>query len=158
MQQLVSILLEDVPGALLRIHGVLCAQGWHVRSVSAGNSLERGRVRMTLAIEVPETARTKVLQRIGRLVNVIDVLDITDAAPHRELALIRVRASTEGLEAALARAKALGARLVERNGTVAVLELAAEPETIQGLIDLMQAAGETEVVRTGIVALAQHAS
>ena len=53
MQQTISVLLENKPGALLRVTGVLSARGYNIESLTVARTLDPELSRMTIVVEQP---------------------------------------------------------------------------------------------------------
>jgi acetolactate synthase I/III small subunit len=153
MQQLLSLRVQDVPGALLRIHSLVTAQGWTVRSVAANSATEPGELRMTLALDVDEAVKPKVMPRISKLINVLEVIDLTDSPVRRELVLLRVQAAREELSRVIEHATNHGARIVDQRSHEATLEITGDPQTVNTLLGVMRACATLQEARSGIVAL-----
>src|SRR5918912_1793019 len=96
MLQTISILLENKPGALLRVTGVLSARGYNIESLTVAKTVDPELSRMTITVDVEDRLRAQVIKQMNRLVNVLQATDLTDApAVARELVLLRVRAAME---------------------------------------------------------------
>src|SRR5512138_500436 len=96
MLQIISVLLENKPGALLRVTGLLSARGYNIESLTVARTLDPELSRMTIAVEVDTKVRALVVKQINRLVNVLQAADLTDAAcVAREMVLLRVRSTME---------------------------------------------------------------
>src|SRR5262249_57517028 len=78
MQQLISILVENKPGALMRVVGVLSARGYNIESLTVARTLDPELSRMTIVAEVESAIRPLVLKQIQRLINVVQAVDLTD--------------------------------------------------------------------------------
>jgi acetolactate synthase small subunit len=93
MLQLISILVENKPGALMRVVGVLSARGYNIESLTVARTLDPELSRMSIVVDVEPNQCTQVIKQINKLINVLQAVDLTDAAAvQRELALIRIRA------------------------------------------------------------------
>jgi len=151
--QLISVLAEDVPDVLLRILSVLPAQGAIVRSLAAGPDAEAGRLRVTLALEVNEVAKRRVLERIRKLIDVIEASDLDNCPVCREMLLVRLETSPPELEERVQQAETLGARIIDLSAHQATLEITGAQTALDTFIEIMRALGRLEVARSGVVAL-----
>src|ERR1700748_2430603 len=96
MLQTISILLENKPGALLRVTGVLSARGYNIESLTVAKTLAPELSRITIVVDVDDRLRTQVIKQINKLVNVLQATDMTGTpAVIRELVLVRVRIPQE---------------------------------------------------------------
>lgn len=154
MLQVISLLVENKPGALMRITGVLSARGYNIESLTVARTLDPTLSRMTIVVDVDPNLRRQVIKQMNRLVNVLQASDLTEErAVAREMVLLRVRAPLESRTAILKEAEIFSARVVESSVEGFVLEASGDPEKLDEFIDVMRAYGEIEVTRSGIVAV-----
>jgi len=93
MLQLISLLVENKPGALMRITGLLSARGYNIESLTVARTLDPTLSRMTIVVDIEPQLRSQVIKQMNKLVNVLQASDLTDSpAVKREMALLRVRA------------------------------------------------------------------
>ncbi len=93
MLQIISLLVENKPGALMRITGVLSARGYNIESLTVARTLDPTLSRMTIVVDIEPHLRTQVIKQMNKLVNVLQASDLTEAAAvKREMVLLRVRA------------------------------------------------------------------
>lgn len=154
MLQLISLLVENKPGALMRVAGVLTARGYNIESLTVARTLDPSLSRISIVVDVDPTLRQQVIKQMNRLVNVLQASDLTDSpAVRRELVLLRVRTSIENRAAILKEAEIFGARAVDSSVEGFALECTGDPEKLDEFIDVMRAYGEIEVTRSGLVAV-----
>ena len=158
MLQTISILLENKPGALLRVTGVLSARGYNIESLTVAKTLDPELSRMTIVVDVEERIRTQVVKQINKLVNVLQATDLTDApAVIREIVLVRVRCTQESRTAVLREAEIFHARVVDSSVEGFAIEATGEPDKLDEFIEVMRSYGETDVSRSGGVAMSLEA-
>ncbi len=154
MLQLISLLVENKPGALLRVTGLLTARGYNIESLTVARTLDPSLSRMSIAVEVDPSLREQVIKQMNRLVNVLQAVDLTDApAVRRDLLLLRVRAQLQNRTAILKEAEIFGARVVDSSTEGYALEVTGDPEKLDEFADIMRAYGDIEVTRSGMVAI-----
>src|SRR5438105_9928048 len=92
--RVLSVLVEDGPNTLTKVSGVIRRRGFHVRGISVGPSRQPGRSRITLEIDHGHAEADQVRKQLERLVEVVEVEDLTgDHLHNRELVVARVAAS-----------------------------------------------------------------
>jgi acetolactate synthase-1/3 small subunit len=154
MLQVISLLVENKPGALMRITGVLSARGYNIESLTVARTLDPTLSRMTIVVDVDPTLRSLVIKQMNKLINVLQATDLTDTpAVTREMVLLRVRAVLETRTAILKEAEIFGARVVDSSVEGFALEASGDPEKLNEFIDVMRAYGEIEVTRSGLLAV-----
>jgi len=154
MLQTISLLVENKPGALMRITGVLSARGYNIDSLTVARTLDPALSRMTIVVDVDPQLRQQVIKQMNKLVNVLQAIDLTEQpAVAREMLLMRVRAPMESRTAILKEAEIFGARVVDSSIDGFALELTGDPEKLEEFIDIMRAYGDIDVTRSGMVAV-----
>jgi acetolactate synthase-1/3 small subunit len=158
MLQVISLLLENKPGALMRVTGVLTARGYNIESLTVARTLDPALSHMTITVDVDPSLRSLVIKQMNKLINVVQVSDLTDSrAVVREMVLIRVRAQIDKRAAILKEAEIFGARVIDSSVEGFALEATGDPEKLDEFIDIMQSYGEFEVTRSGRVAMSLEA-
>ena|SRR5439155_6300323 len=154
MLQVISLLLENKPGALMRVTGVLTARGYNIESLTVAGTLDPELSRMTIVVDVDPTLRAQVIKQMNKLVNVLQAVDLTDTrSVVRDLVLVRVRASLEMRTAVLREAEIFHARVIDSSTEGFALEATDDPEKLNEFIQVMRSYGEIEVTRSGAVAV-----
>jgi acetolactate synthase-1/3 small subunit len=142
MLQTISILLENKPGALLRVTGVLSARGYNIESLTVAKTLDPELSRMTIVVDVEDRIRTQVIKQINKLVNVLQATDMTEIpSVIRELVLVRVRCGLEARTAVLKEAEIFQSRVVDSS---------TEGDEF---IEVMRTYGEIDVARSGAIGM-----
>ena len=158
MLQIISLLVENKPGALMRITGLLSQRGYNIESLTVARTLDPQLSRMTIVVDVDSTLRQQVIKQMNKLVNVLQAVDLTGSpAVRREMVLVRVRTVQETRTAVLKEAEIFAARVVDSSTEGFALEATGDPEKLDEFIDVMQSYGEIETTRSGVVAVSLEA-
>jgi acetolactate synthase-1/3 small subunit len=154
MQQIISLLLENKPGALMRVTGLLSQRGYNIESLTVARTLDATLSRMTIAVDVEPNIRTQVIKQMNKLINVLQATDVTEApAVNREMVLLRVKAAQQSRTAILKEAEIFQARVVDSTVEGFVLEATGDSEKLDEFIDVMRSYGDIDVTRSGIVSM-----
>jgi len=154
MLQIISLLVENKPGALMRITGVLSARGYNIESLTVARTLDPELSRMSIVVDIEPQLRSQVIKQMNKLINVLQASDLTESsAVKREMVLLRVRAAMNSRTAILKEAEIFAARVVDSSTEGFALEVTGESEKLDEFIDLMRSYGEIEVTRSGTVAV-----
>lgn len=158
MLQLISLLMENKPGALMRVTGLLSARGYNIESLTVARTDDPELSRMSIVVETDPAQRGQVIKQMNKLINVLQATDLTESpAVRRELMLLRVRSTMQNRTAILKEAEIFGARAVDSSVEGFALEATGDPEKLDEFIDVMRAYGEIEVTRSGLVAVSLEA-
>src|SRR5690606_27536883 len=93
MRHVISVLLENEPGALPRVVGLFSARGSNIETLTVAPTEDATLPRMPIAPHGSDDVIEQITKHLNRLVEVVKVVNLTEG-PHleRELMLIKVRA------------------------------------------------------------------
>jgi acetolactate synthase-1/3 small subunit len=132
----------------------LSQRGYNIESLTVARTLDPTLSRMTIAVEVEPPIRAQVIKQMNKLINVLQATDVTDGpAVNRELVLLRVRATQQNRTAILKEAEIFQARVVDSTTEGFVIEATGDSEKLDEFIEVMRSYGESEVTRSGAVAV-----
>jgi len=154
MLMTISILIENKPGALMRVTGLISQRGYNIESLTVARTLDPMLSRMTITVDVDSRQRAQVIKQMNKLVNVLQAADLTEApAVLREMVLLRVRATMENRTAILKEAEIFSGRVVDSSVDGFAIEATGDSEKLEEFIAVMEAYGDIEVTRSGMVAV-----
>jgi len=154
MLQLISLLVENKPGALMRVTGVLSARGYNIESLTVARTLDPELSRMSIVVDIEPAQRSQLIKQMNKLINVLQASDLTETpAVRRELVLLRVRAGMQNRATILKEAEIFGARAVDSSTEGFALEATGDSEKLDEFIEVMKSYGEIDVTRSGLVAV-----
>src|SRR3954453_15468793 len=155
MLQVISLLLENKHGALMRVTGLLTQRGYNIESLTVARTLDPELSRMTIVVDVETHQRVQVIKQMNKLVNVLQATDLTDGpAVIRELVLLRIRTTQESRATVIKEAEIFGGRVVDSGTEGFAIEVTGDPEKLAEFVGVMSAYGEVDVTRTGALAIA----
>src|SRR5215467_7411846 len=155
MLQIISLLLENKPGALMRVTGLLSQRGYNIESLTVARTLDPEVSRMTIVVDVEAPQRLQVIKQMNKLINVLQATDLTESpAVIRELILLRIRTAQESRPAVLKEAEIFGGRVVDSSTEGFAIEVTGDPEKLGEFVDVMSSYGEVDVTRSGAIAIA----
>jgi acetolactate synthase I/III small subunit len=153
MHHTMIALVENKPGVLNRVASLFRRRNFNIDSLSVGKTERADISRMTIVMDDKVDAR-KVEANLYKLVNVIDVQDVTNQpAIARDLALIKVKCPPEKRTEVASLADIFRAHIVDVAKNSVIVEIAGTEDKIEGLVELLRPHGILEMVRTGQVAM-----
>jgi acetolactate synthase I/III small subunit len=154
MLQVISLLVENKPGALMRVTGLLSARAYNIESLTVARTNDPTLSRMTIVVDVEPNLRSQVVKQMNKLINVLQASDLSDSpAVAREMLLLRIRATMETRTAILKEAEIFGARVVDSSVEGFAIEATGASEKLDEFIDVMRSYGEIEITRSGLIAV-----
>jgi acetolactate synthase I/III small subunit len=147
-------LVENKPGVLTRVASLFRRRGFNIESLTVGHTDDPDISRMTIAVDASKTNATMVANNLFKLVNVIDVQDVTnEPSVMRDLALIKVRATAQTLFELNQMVDIYRARVVDICPESVIIEVTGPESKIESIVNMLRPYGILEMVRTGLVAM-----
>jgi acetolactate synthase-1/3 small subunit len=150
MRHIISILLENEPGALSRVVGLFSARGYNIETLTVAPTEDPSLSRMTIVTIGSEDVIEQITKHLNRLVEVVKVIDLTDG-PHieRELMLIKVRAVGKEREEMKRITDIFRGRIIDVSDKSYTIELTGDSSKLDAFIEATDRTAILETVRTG---------
>jgi acetolactate synthase I/III small subunit len=149
-----SVLLEDKPGALVRVCQLFARRGFNIESLAVGPTERAGVSCVTLRVSCEEQPLEQIEKQMHKLVNVLRVRELEPGdAVERELALITIQVAPERRAELMALTDVFNARVVDVGPETLVFEIVGETEEVDSFEELVRPHGIRELVRTGRIGL-----
>ena len=147
-----AALLDNKPGVLTHISGLISRRAFNIESISAGYTEEPDVTRINIVVSVEdERELAQVTTQLAKLIDVIKIVNLSEVdSIKRELVLIKVRATKETRAVNIFRA-----RIVDVSKENVVIELTGEGDKIDALSEVLSEYGIIEIARTGAIALSR---
>jgi acetolactate synthase I/III small subunit len=157
MKHTLAVLVENRPGVLTHISGLISRRAFNIESIAAGYSEEAETTRITIDVEADDQIELEqVVNQLSKLVDVIKIINLTSLdSIHRELAMIKVKAKAETRSNIVDIVDIFRAKIVDVNRETMVIELTGEQTKIDALCEVLKDYGIIEIVRTGKIALSR---
>jgi acetolactate synthase I/III small subunit len=150
MRHIISILLENEPGALSRVVGLFSARGFNIETLTVAPTEDRSLSRMTIGTTGSDDVIEQITKHLNRLIEVVKVSDLTEAAYiERELMLIKVRAVGKDREEIKRLADIFRGRIIDVTDKSYTIELTGDGSKLDAFIEAMESSSILETVRTG---------
>jgi acetolactate synthase-1/3 small subunit len=155
MKSTLIALVEDKPGVLTRVASLFRRRAFNIESLTVGHTEKPGVSRMTIVIDSTTTDAEKVAQNLLKLVNVIQVENITEKPTvARDLALIKVHTENSTTRGEIMQlVDTFRGRVVDVGRDSLMVEVTGTDDKIESLVEVMRPYGIKEMVRTGRVAM-----
>lgn len=155
MRHLLSALVQNVPGVLSHIAGMLASRGYNIESLAVGETDNPAISRMTIVVVGDDHVLEQVRKQLEKIVTVVEVNDISaEDYVERDLALLRVNTAT--VEARIEVHEIVDifrANIVDVAPGSVMIELSGKERKIEAFIELMRPFGILELTRSGRIAM-----
>jgi acetolactate synthase-1/3 small subunit len=151
-----SVLVEDVPGALARVAALFSRRGFNIESLAVGATEQKDMSRMTIVVSAEETPLEQVTKQLNKLVNVIKIIEQSDDnSVSRELALIKVGADAGTRSQVIEAVNLFRAKVVDVSPEALTIEATGDRGKIEAFLRVLEPFGIREIVQSGMVALSR---
>ena len=150
MKRIISILIENKPGALARVVGLFHQRGYNIETLNVGPVFDGSYSRMTVTTRGSENDVEQITKQINKIIDVIKVSDLTEGEHHEyEFILVKFR-HNEKIQKIL---KKLNGKIHEKYKDGIVMSAWGTSSDIEIAIKAIGKANLLEIVRSGSVGL-----
>lgn len=154
MRHVLSALVQNVPGVLAHVSGMLASRGYNISSLAVGETENTELSRMTFVVAGDESVLEQVRKQLEKIVTVVRVDDISSQDYlERDLMLIKVKAKPAKRSEIRELTEIFRGRIVDVSPEEMTAEISGAEQKIESYIDLMRPFGIVELVRTGRIAM-----
>jgi acetolactate synthase-1/3 small subunit len=158
-RHVLSALVQNVPGVLAHISGMLASRGYNIDSLAVGETENPHLSRMTFVIVGDDRVQQQVNKQLQKIVTVVAVQDISSKDyVERDLALLKVKAEAGSVRSEIRElVDIFRGRIVDVGPTEIMIEISGRENKVVAFIDRVRPYGITEMVRTGRIAMVRSA-
>lgn len=154
MRHILTALVQNVPGVLSHIAGMLASRGYNIDSLAVGETEDPRLSRMTFVVVGDDAVIEQVRKQLEKIVTVVRVDDVSSRDyVERDLMLIKVVASPEKRGEIRELVEIFRGRIVDVAPKSMIIEISGQEKKIESFIELMRPFGILELVRTGRIAM-----
>ncbi|MBT3706109.1 MAG: acetolactate synthase small subunit [Proteobacteria bacterium] len=156
MRRIISILVENEPGALSRIAGLFSARGYNIESLTVAPTEDDSLSRMTIVTHGSEQIIEQITKQLNKLIDVVRLLDLSEGRHiERELLLLKVIATGPDREEIKRLVDIFRGRIIDVDGETYTIELTGPGDKLNAFLDTIPSTGIVEVVRSGVSGIAR---
>lgn len=154
MRHVLSALVQNVPGVLAHVAGMLASRAYNIHSLAVGETEDPRFSRMTFVVVGDDSILEQVRRQLEKIVTVVRVDDVSGQDyVERDLMLIKVRAP-QGVRTEIREITSIfRGRVVDVAPDEMMIELSGQEKKVQAFIDMMRPFGILELCRTGRIAM-----
>lgn len=154
MRHVVSALVQNVPGVLAHISGMLASRGFNIDSLAVGETEEPELSRMTFVVVGDDRVLEQIRKQLEKIVTVVKVVDVSSQDyVERDLMLIKVKAPAGKRSEIRELTDIFRGSIVDVGADEVMVEISGRESKIEAFINNMRPFGITELVRTGRIAM-----
>ena len=149
-----SVLVENRPGVLARVSGLVARRGYNIESLAVGPTERPELSRITLQVGV-ENAQflEQITKQLNKLVEVLKIVELEEASVRRELVLIKLKADPSTRSQIIEIVQLFRGKTVDVQNESLTIEATGSPDKLEALLEMLRPYGIRELVQSGLVAL-----
>lgn len=149
-----SLLVENVPGVLMRVASLFSRRGYNIDTLAVGPAERPELSRMTVVVTVENLPLEQVIKQCHKLINVLKVTELlAETSVARELMLMKVKASPEQRGQVREVVEIFRAHILDMNHETLTVECTGSPDKLEALVANLRPFGILELAQTGRVGL-----
>jgi acetolactate synthase-1/3 small subunit len=154
---LLAVLVDNKPGVLTHVSGLISRRAFNIESISAGYTEEPDVTRINIVVSVEsKNELDQVVTQLGKLIDVIKIVNLSEVdSIERELVMIKVRADKSNRAELIDIVNIFRASIVDVSQENVVIELTGQQSKIDGIIEVLSEYEIIEIARTGAIALSR---
>jgi acetolactate synthase-1/3 small subunit len=154
MRHVLSALVQNQPGVLAHVSGMLASRGFNIDSLAVGETEDANLSRMTFVVHGDDAELEQVRKQLDKIVTVVKVVDISsEDFVERDLMLIKVKSAPAQRNEIVLLVEMFRGRVVDISSDNLLIEISGRERKIENFIELMRPYGIVELARTGRIAL-----
>ncbi|MDX1945553.1 MAG: acetolactate synthase small subunit [Pirellulaceae bacterium] len=155
MRHVLSAIVQNVPGVLAHISGMLASRGYNIDSLAVGETEEPNLSRMTFVVVGDDRVLDQVRKQLEKIVTVVQVEDVSSRDHvERDLMLLKVAAAPGSKRTEVRElVEIFRAQIVDVGAEEMMIEISGRESKIVAFIERMRPYGILELVRTGRIAM-----
>lgn len=156
MRHIISMLMENAPGALSRVVGLFSQRGYNIETLNVAATDDPTLSRLTLTTFGDELRIEQITKQLNKLVDVVKLVDLTEGAHvERDLMLIKVRAVGAVRDEVKRTTDIFRGQIVDVGPNVYTIQLVGTSDKLDSFVAAMIDAEILEVVRSGVAGISR---
>ncbi|QJW48339.1 acetolactate synthase small subunit [bacterium BFN5] len=154
MKHVLSVLVQNQPGVLVRVASMFSRREFNIDSLAVGVTQLPEYSRMTVVVHGDQSIINQMIKQLEKLVEVVAVQILpAQSSVSRGMTLLKVNAEGDTRSEILKMAEIFRAKVVDAQKTTLILEITGDDEKIDAFTELLAPYGILETIRTGLIGL-----
>ncbi|OLQ91786.1 acetolactate synthase small subunit [Vibrio ponticus] len=157
MRHIISLLLENQPGALSRVVGLFSQRGYNIESLTVSPTDDETLSRLNITTISDDLELEQIQKQLHKLIDVLKVQEVTELEHiERELLMVKVKASGFARAEVKRTADIFRGQIVDVTAAQYTVQLTGTSEKLDAFIQALSEVTEViEVARSGVVGIAR---
>lgn len=155
-KRIVSVLMENEPGALSRVVGLFSQRGYNIDSLNVAPTNDESLSRLTLTSVCDDLVIEQITKQLNKLIDVVKVQDITEGSHiERELMMIKVRAKGDDRAEITRCVDIFRGQIIDVGANYYTVLVEGDASKLDAFIGALGEIRVHEVVRSGVCGIAR---
>ena len=152
-----AILVDNKPGVLTHVSGLISRRAFNIESISAGYTEETDVTRINIEVSVEDKHELEqVINQLSKLIDIIKIFNLGEVdSIVRELVLLKFRANKETLKDIRNIVDVFRGKIVDISPENVVIEITGSQGKIDAICAMMAQFEIIEIARTGTIAISR---
>lgn len=156
MRRIISILLENEPGALSRVVGLFSQRNYNINSLTVAPTEDDSLSRLTLTTIGDDRKIEQIIKHLNKLVDVAKLVDLTEGSHvERELMLVKLKVSGAQRAEVKRLADIFRGEIVDVTTSTYTVQLTGNSQKLDSFVNALAGITILEVARTGASGIAR---
>ncbi len=156
MKHTITALVENKPGVLSRVVGLISGRGYNIETLCVGPTQDDSCSKITMVVPGDDHVLEQVILQLRKLVDVLHVTDVTRRRHlSREALLVEIATGVQGRAAALEMAQLFSAEIIGVREQSVTLQLVGDEVQVSDFLRALRACEVLDIARSGVVAVAR---
>ena len=156
MRRIISMLMENEPGALSRVVGLFAQRGYNIETLNVAPTDDPTLSRLTLTTVGSDLHIEQITKQLNKLIDVVKLVDLTEGAHvERDMMLIKIRAQGIGRDEVKRTTDIFRGQIVDVGPNSYTIQLTGTSDKLDSFVAAMQDADILEVVRSGVAGISR---
>ena len=156
MRHIISILMENEPGALSRVVGLFSQRNFNIETLNVAPTDDPSLSRLTVTTIGDDRVIEQITKHLNKLIDVVKLVDLTEGNHiERELMLVKVKALGSARDEVKRTVDIFRAQIVDVTPSLYTVQITGDAGKLDAFLQAMAPVGILEVARTGVSGIAR---
>jgi acetolactate synthase-1/3 small subunit len=156
MRHIISVLLENEPGALSRVVGLFSQRNYNIESLTVAPTEDPTLSRLTVTTIGNDRVVDQITKQLNKLIDVVKVVDLSEGEHiEREVMMIKLKANGQMRAEIKRTADIFRGHIIDVTPNTYTVQLIGDSAKLDAFIAALGTASILEVVRSGVSGIAR---
>ena len=156
MKRIISVLIENTPGALSRVVGLFSQRGYNIESLTVAPTHDETLSRLTLVSFGDASKIEQITKNLNKLIDVVKLVDLTEGNYiERELMIVKIKATGEQRAEVKRCIDIFRGSIIDITSTIYTAQITGNGDKLDAFVEAVGPSSILEIVRTGTTGISR---